>query len=223
VHNIAGTLVAQGYLRQEGGTRRYLPGLKLLLLARHDDYLSLLSSRAAPTVRKLATRLGESIMLAALDHHRVLRVDYIPSSHALRVQEPEDLSTVVHCTATGKVLLAAMPPADRERYLSETSLKAFTPRTAVSREALNEQLDAVSRNGFAVVDGELAEGVVAIAVPVKNPWGRTMAAIGASGPSVRLGPSKQDGIVQMLQATAEQIQQDWREVPDASGEGEVRK
>ena len=70
------------------------------------------------------------IMLAALDHHRVLRVDYIPSSHALRVQEPEDLSTVVHCTATGKVLLAAMPPADRERYLSETSLKAFTPRTA---------------------------------------------------------------------------------------------
>ena len=54
---------------------------------------------------------------------------------------------------------------------------SYTPRTIVDAEKLRQELRRVRRQGFAVVDQELEEGLRAVAVPVHDGDGRVVAAV----------------------------------------------
>jgi IclR family KDG regulon transcriptional repressor len=91
-----------------------------------------------------------------------------------------------HATALGKVLLAALEPAELERLLGAHELRAFTPKTIVEREPLGRELEEVRRKGIAYDDGEFDAEVRCVAVPVRDFAGRVSGAIGISGPVWRL-------------------------------------
>jgi DNA-binding IclR family transcriptional regulator len=91
----------------------------------------------------------------------------------------------LHCSASGKVLLAfgaAAVPAE--------PLEARTERTIVSRTQLEVELSSVRERGFAVTDEELEPGLVAVAAPVFAGGLAAIAAISVSGPASRLGASQ---------------------------------
>jgi DNA-binding IclR family transcriptional regulator len=217
VHNIAGTLTGRGYLRQDEQTRRYRLGLMAMMLGQHTGYPAVLGEVARGLLRQLSRELDESILLAALERHHVIRVEYLPSSQALRVEEPEDLNPIAYCTACGKVLLAAMTPSSLDDYFRMTPLKRYTAGTLTDTAALLEQLGLIREQGFAEADGEMSEGIVALAVPVQDPWGKTIAALGASVPSVRMNEGLRSKTMSELRRAAEQISRAWRSNSEAAG------
>jgi hypothetical protein len=62
----------------------------------------------------------------------------------------------VHATALGSVLLAALSPSERERYLEARKLRKFTLKTIVERNALRREIEDVRRKGVAFDGGKFA-------------------------------------------------------------------
>lgn len=210
IHNIASTFATRGYVRQDAETRRFHPGLRLMLLGRHGGYLRSLGRAAHESVRALALELNESILLATLDHGHIANLAYVASQQALRVHEPEDMDDLAHCTAVGKILLATLSEAELTRRLREHPLRAFTPRTLADPKRLRAEIELVRRRGYSETHDELCAGISALAVAIHDPWGSIFAALGASAPTMRLGRKEQaKQTLQGLQRTAAEIERQW--------------
>jgi DNA-binding IclR family transcriptional regulator len=95
--------------------------------------------------------------------------------------------TPLHATSNGKVLLAHMEPADRDRFLAR-SLPSMTSRTVTDAAELRRQLEQIVTRGYAQTLEELEEGLNAVAAPVRQADGRVTAALSVSGPAFRMRP-----------------------------------
>jgi IclR family pca regulon transcriptional regulator len=85
-----------------------------------------------------------------------------------------------YATSMGRVLLAALPADDLDERLARMELRALTPRTVTDADALREILDGVRRDGFAMVDQELEQGLRSAAVPIHDASGAVLAALNVS-------------------------------------------
>jgi DNA-binding IclR family transcriptional regulator len=117
----------------------------------------------------------------------------------------------LHCSAAGKVLLAhgaANLPAGR--------LERRTEQTITGRAALEEELAAVRERGYAVIDGELEPGLVAVAAPVRRDGGTVVAALSVSGPGNRLTPAQVADVALQCMAQASALSGILGHRPDAT-------
>ena len=86
-----------------------------------------------------------------------------------------------YCSAMGKAILAFLPEDELEAYLKKTPLTAFTAKTVTTVEALREQLETIRQQGFAVMDGEMADYLLGVAAPVFNRQGLPRYAVSLAG------------------------------------------
>ena len=114
-----------------------------------------------------------------------------------------------HATSLGRVMLADLGPAERRPALADP--RALTPHTVTDPGALAATLDGVREAGYALVDGELEEGLRSIAVPVRDRTGRVVAAVNvAMHSSRRTVESCVGDVLPELAATAGRIETDLR-------------
>jgi len=115
-----------------------------------------------------------------------------------------------HATAMGRVLLSGLPPAELERYLATVQLRKLLPRTITDPAALRRELDKVRRNGFALVNQELEEGLVAVAAPVRDRSGRIKAAVNLSTHVGRKSVEDMRALVPLVMRAAADIEKGLR-------------
>lgn len=180
VHRYAITLVALGYLEQDS-SRKYRLGLRVTDLGMSALSSTGLHEHAHPHLQELCQRTGYTTSLAVLAGREILYVDRVrsfrrdESEHELELRPGSRLPA--YCTAKGKILLAHRPgPAQRE-LLAGRKLAKRTANTITGKEALHVELLQVLEEGFAVNDQELAPGLHAIAVPVRNESREVVAAV----------------------------------------------
>ncbi len=179
------TLHSRGYLANaDDGT--YCLGTKVLSISR-----SLLDSLDLFELSKYdLTELNdlshETIHLAILDGVEILYINKVESPQSVRMHSTVGSRNPLYCTAMGKVLLAFLPAADRDRLLEQIPLIRRTRQTITDKEALLEHLARVHRQGFAVDDLETEDGVRCVGAPIFNHAGRVFAAVSISGPAYRL-------------------------------------
>ncbi|MFD3533325.1 IclR family transcriptional regulator [Streptomyces sp. NPDC058661] len=185
VHALLRTLEAEGLVRQEKETSKYLLGSALLRLG--NSYLETqeLRSRTLPWADGLAERTGEAVWVAVLDGRHVLVVH-----HAFRrgsgVQILELGATVPWNTcALGKAMVAFLPRSEQE-VLLEGELATLTGQSVVDPGVLAGQLEEIRRLGYAQEDQESALGEAGIASPVFERHGHVAGAIGVVGAVERL-------------------------------------
>ncbi|WCT79567.1 IclR family transcriptional regulator domain-containing protein [Novosphingobium humi] len=169
------TLVMTGYVAQDERSFSVRP--KVLGLAR--AYLSdrSLSAIAQPLLENLRDRLGESCSLGVLDGADVLYVARASQSRIMAIGLHVGSRLPAWCTSMGRILLASLPPEQRDALLPPASLPARTPHTVGSLEDLRALLDRIARDGVAIVDQELEVGLRSVAVPVRNAKGQVIAAL----------------------------------------------
>jgi IclR family pca regulon transcriptional regulator len=90
-----------------------------------------------------------------------------------------------YCTSMGRVLLADLAPDERRQRLAQRPLQALTSRTLTDPQAVADEIDAVRRKGYSLVDQELEEGLVSMAVPLRDRSGHAVAALNISGQANR--------------------------------------
>jgi IclR family transcriptional regulator, pca regulon regulatory protein len=169
------TLEELGFVRSVGNTFQLTPRVLTLGMA----YVGALGlwDIARPHLEALVASTGESSSMTQLDGSDVVYVARVsvPKLIALRVEIGTRFPAVQ--TSQGKVLLAALSPAELEATLalpSRAGLPAYIGRTP---EQLHEELVGVRARGWALADEELAPGVRSVAVPVRDASGSVRAAM----------------------------------------------
>ena len=176
-----------------------VPGAVLTAYARTHSPEDDLLSCARPALERLGTLTGETINLAVPAHDGVMQIDQVDPRFMLGAVNWLGREVPYHCSALGKVLLAhgATLPAGR--------LVRLTDRTLTSRSALADDLRLTRERGYAVADGELEPGLIAIAAPIMGDDDHAVAAISVSGPAVRITPSVARRIGAQIVAEAHEV------------------
>jgi DNA-binding IclR family transcriptional regulator len=112
---------------------------------------------------------------------------------------------LAHCTACGKVLLAALAPAELDRRLGDGPLAARTPASIADPARLRGELAAVRARGYAENIGESANDTASVAAPIHDHTGRAVAAISVAGPLSKMGEATRCRYASMVLATAGRI------------------
>jgi IclR family transcriptional regulator, acetate operon repressor len=151
--------------------------------ARHDPDAEL-GRLAAPVLESVAGRTGETVHLAVPRGREALQVLQVDTRYLLGARDWSTVHVPAHCSAQGKILHAAgvLP-------LPEEPLERPTDDSIKDLAALRRDLDDVRRRGWAVARDELEPGLTAVAAPVRD-GDRVVAALGVSGPTVRLDTSE---------------------------------
>ena len=169
------TLEELGFVRSSGGLFQLTP--KVLSLG--TAYVSSLGlwDIARPHLEALVTRTGESSSMAQLDGSDIVYVARVsvPKLIALRVEIGTRFPAAQ--TSQGKVLLAALSPAELEATLAVPSRAGLPAYIGRSVEQLRDELTGVRARGWALADEELAPGVRSVAVPVRDATGAVRAAM----------------------------------------------
>ncbi|WP_250037251.1 IclR family transcriptional regulator domain-containing protein [Paractinoplanes maris] len=172
------TLADLGYVRTDGRLFSLTPRVLELGYA----YLSSLSlpDVAAPHLERLVSQVHESSSLSILDGDDIVYVARVPTSRIMAVSINLGTRFPAYATSMGRVLLAALPPADLETYLDRVQPARLTAKTIVSATALRAELSLVRAQGYALVDQELEEGLRAIAAPIHDRAGVVHGAVNVS-------------------------------------------
>ncbi|MBI5720836.1 MAG: IclR family transcriptional regulator [Rubrivivax sp.] len=180
-------LAAEGCVVRDAGGR-YGPGPRLHALAIQALAGRELVALARPVLQALVEASGETAVLAALapDADRVVYLDRVESARPIRYAVTVGERRELHCTASGKVLLAHFDAGRLARYLKSVRRQRFTATTIVEADALRDELDEVRRAGLARTDGERIAGASAVAAPVHGRDGAVVATVLVAGPSERM-------------------------------------
>lgn len=186
---LLGALEARDLVEQDASRGKYDIGIGVLRLASTVSGRLSITQRVRPSLERLAEELGETANLAVCRAGRAINLDQAMGLSPLTTYDWIGNSTPLHATASGKIFLAAMEPAERSRVLGRRPLTQHTPATITSRRALDAQLSEIRQTGYAVTRGELVEGLNAAAVAVTDHRGEVVGSISLSGPDVRFQPS----------------------------------
>jgi DNA-binding IclR family transcriptional regulator len=182
---LLGTLERHALVERDPRTAKYRLGRRLPQLARVVTGELDLRHVARPVCEALAASTGETVTLDILDGDEIVPIEQSTGSTALMSVNWLGRRTPVHCTASGKVILAFAADPVRQRLLA-SPLEPLTGRSVVDVAELDKQLAAARIAGYARTFEELEMGLDAIAAPVYSADGEVVAAIDVSGPAHRL-------------------------------------
>ena len=177
---LLGALERQGLIRRDRNNA-FIGGDVLMRFASNQNQDSALIARVRPTLETLATKTSESINLAVPGVDEIKLIDQVDGQFLLGATNWVGRHVPYHASALGKVFLAFNAAS-----LPSGSLSQKTSKTITSKIQLNKELEKVRKNGFAILDNELEEGLVAVAAPVFDHNGKVIAAVSISGPDARI-------------------------------------
>lgn len=175
------TLAACGYV-EKSAAGRYRLTLKTWELGAKAVRRIGLRDVVRPFMDQLAAETQEAVHLSVLQGDGIVIIDKRDSPHPVRVDTFVGQRAPVHCSATGKAILAFAPA---EIAALPRALVRFTETTITDRAALERELDEVRRAGWACNREEWRPGVCAAAVPVQNASGAVIAALSVTVPTPR--------------------------------------
>ena len=198
------TLVQEGYAVADGKLFDLTP--QVLELG-----YSVLSSKgvwdiARPFIDHLSEEIRESVSAAVLDKFDVVYVSGAQYHRVISVGITVGARFPAHCTANGRVLLAAQPEETWAGMIQNIPLTRMTDRTVTDRVEFRRILEDVREKGWSLVDQELEIGLMSIAVPVYNSAGALVGAVNVGVPTVRMTPEEMvELILPKLQETVATI------------------
>ncbi len=207
VHRLLTTLLHRGYVEQEDDNK-YRLGLKLMEIGNSVLYYSDIRTVSRPFLEELVDRCNETVNLAILDDTDVVYIDQVESKNLIIVKMLAQVGNrgPVHCTSSGKALVAFLPEDKVEETIGRLDLARYTNETITDMENLRKELIRVRADGYAVDWGEREEHVRCIAAPIFNHEGRAIASISISGPSTRITTYyMKNELVDLIQETAERL------------------
>ncbi|MGO9309893.1 MAG: IclR family transcriptional regulator [Spirochaetia bacterium] len=98
----------------------------------------------------------------------------------------------LHCSATGRCVLAFLPPKEQERLIRDIDLKAYTSRTITDPQELRAKLVEIRSTGVSALFQEFNKGINAMATPIFGPQGRVLGALALVGSSADLDAQQLD-------------------------------
>jgi len=190
VYRLARSLAASGLLRR-GTDGRYLLGIGVGVLAEAFAQQLGAAEHLAPYVRALAARTEETCYAVGWQDSEIVVLTIARGQNAVQASAvPLGLANDAHARASGKLLLAFEPPAQRDAYLGAHPLVSRTEHTLVDRAALDAEIATAREHGYATDREEFAAGLSCLAVRLGS--GALAYALVLSAPTERFDRNFED-------------------------------
>lgn len=202
LHRLGVKLVETGFLTRDIDDRSFTTGPALRELAFATLNNGVVRGLRHEVLSALVSMVGETCNLTTLDGARILYLDRVEAQWPLRLTLEVGSRVPVHCTASGKLFLAMMPPRDAAALIEGLALDALTSRTITSAKALQKECERIREAGFSEDREEFIAGLIALAVPVFDRVGAMRAALALHAPTVRLSLARAREHLPALKAAA---------------------
>ncbi len=192
------TLAHLGYLETDGSY--YWLAAKVLRFSGSYLATARLPRQVQPTLNRLAAQAAESFSVAVLDGDEVVIIGRSgferapaggaqPGIRVLAYGLHLGARLPAHATSTGRVLLAAKSSLEFSGWLKQKAdsggLARLTLHTCVEPRQFRALISEVRRSDYCLASEAHELGVVAVAVPLRNMRGQTVAALNVVGSSQR--------------------------------------
>lgn len=173
---------------------------------------------AAPIMRELADRTGETVLLTEYRNGRVLCTEKIETTHSVRLAMNIGAHRAPHAGASSKILMAYLPPNEVAQIIHQHGLPKLYERTITDPADLAAELQKIRQRGYAESYEETDRGAWGIATPVYDWRGRVIAGLGIAGPTVRFSERQMQTYVQLCRDASDRISQRMgHNLPPAAG------
>ncbi|MFD9035203.1 IclR family transcriptional regulator [Streptomyces sp. NPDC059567] len=205
-HELLSTLTARSYLvpipEQPG---RYRLGVRTYQLgSRYAEQLDL-AAEGQHVAREVAETCDETVHVAILEDTDVIYIAKVDSTHAVRMVSAAGRRLPAHCTAVGKMLLAALPEDELDARIEGRELVGMTPDSITEPDALRAALAEIRARGTASEHRESNPDVSCVAAPVRDRAGRVVAALSISAPMIRWSEEREGELAELAAKGADDL------------------
>jgi IclR family transcriptional regulator, KDG regulon repressor len=171
VYRILSTLIKRGYLKRTHERGKYFLGSVFLEYSDMVKNANLIRNSAVPVIVELSDLLKQTIILSIWDE------TYDPISETFLVRggflnvTGDGRRGPLHCTPSGKIILANMNDEDFKKYTAGEEFVRHTPNTIMDINILKDQLRVVKQEGCAFDNQEYNIGIMGVASELRNAEG----------------------------------------------------
>jgi DNA-binding IclR family transcriptional regulator len=151
---------------------------------------------AQPIITELSKALGETVALALFDRDKAVVVKQVAGRRRVRAVSVVGDILPLHCTASGKAILALLPDEHLDQLRQRLSLRRYTENTITNWRQLDAEIRQIQKKGLAFDNAEYVVGLRDAAVAFRGP-GDEIAAISVPVPTERF-TAAEDAIAQQL-------------------------
>lgn len=205
VHRLCGVLEEHGYLQTQLSGRGLQVGRRLHSLALGVLSAAPIQAQRRAILESLSQTIGETCNIAVPDGSEMIYFDRAETHWPVRVNLQVGSRVPACATAGGKMYLSTLSKSRQQKVIRNTVLTRYTPNTIVCHSALEKELRLIASRGFSMDNEEYIEGMVALAVPVVDSYGRLYATLSFHAPCMRVPFSAVSGFLPQLQAASRQL------------------
>ena len=176
-HRILSSLKGNHFVVQDEHTKKYRLGYKICAIATGVVKGSALTQAAQMPMRRLAEKIDRNVVLCVMEHGAVMNVACSERGDSNMYMVKIGHEIPFYSTSAGRVFMAYMNRSEALDILDREKRTKTTPNTKMDLKELNEELDRIHNQGYAVIDEELQMGILGAACPVFDRNGELAAAI----------------------------------------------
>jgi IclR family transcriptional regulator, acetate operon repressor len=204
-HRIVRMLESEGLLQREPGSRRFVPGARMVQLGLGIVGASMLRAPRHAILEALSQEIGETCNFGVMSGSHVVYLDRVESAWPFGLRFEPGSRVPLHCTSMGKLFLSQLPAQKRAALLRSIPLYRYTENSITDAALLEKELEKIRTTDVSVDNQEFLAGVVCVAVPVCLPNKQPVAALAVSAPLARMSLPEGLQHVPLLQAAADQL------------------
>ncbi len=199
------TMKTLGFVDQEGEADKYCLTLKLFELGSKALEYADLIDLANREMSKICKTINETVHLGTIDEETIIYLHKIDSSHHLRMHSRVGRRNPLYSTAIGKVLLSHLTESEVREILAPVEFIKHTPNTHENVEQLLEELALVRTLHFGEDNEEQEPGLRCIAAPIYDRFGKAVAAVSVSFPTIRFDETQKSEYIELIHGAARNI------------------
>jgi len=198
VFRVLSNLVGRGFCELDPASGRYSLGFELVRLADIRRRQSNVHDVAMPVMREIRNEVNETVILSVRSGDSRVHIDFVEGLHPMRRMADLGVAAPLYAGAASKVLLAGMNDDAISGYLERTNLTAFQKTTITDPAVLWREIRQIRKRGFAESKGELFPGGGALAAPIRDFSGQTVAVMDILTPEHRYTAAHRERCITLL-------------------------
>lgn len=204
VHRVLATC-EENFVVLKDGIGRYRIGPRSLVWANSYQEQTGLGKLARQHLKELLRDVGETVNLFIYEKGEAFYLEKMHTYNVAGLDSRIGSRLELYSTSAGRAILAALPDAEFETYLSSKELLPRTCWTIVDKDSLRNIINEARKKGYAQEDQENEEGVRCIGAAILGKEGYPVGAVSISGPVFRLTDDKVESVGKRVFGTARLI------------------
>jgi DNA-binding IclR family transcriptional regulator len=208
-HRIVHVLIEEGIVEKNEKSGRYAVGRQVPELALARQSRSPLLTAAEPYLAGVSHQLGDTLFLTVRTGLDTLCVARRIGSYPIQVLSIEvGARRPLGVSSAGIAILAALPAHEARRIVSDNEVRFAGYRTTAALAL--DQIAATRKRGYCLHHTGLVHGTRAISTTIRAFDGQPAAAMTIAAVRSRLGPRREDEIIEVLKRASAAIEETLR-------------